>query len=227
MTWYPIIGPLSEQFRLIVPDIVGHGGSDRPTGDYDLEFYSRWLHDFLDALGRERLDLVGYSLGGGIALQFALDHPERVQRLALIDSFGLGRISVRTAVAMSLLMLNPTGRVGRWLLRHYLTYDPRRADEMLRNMRDLTYMSESDVEDSFARNRKLTRIFTPEELRRIEHPTLLIWAENDLTLPLSHGQKARQYLPDSRLQIIPKARHMVLFEQPKSIAEALSKFLAG
>ena len=82
---------LSERFTLIAPDLLGHGGSATPRGDYSLGAHASGVRDLLTALGHDRVTVVGHSLGGGIAMQFAYQFPERCERLVLVSSGGLGR----------------------------------------------------------------------------------------------------------------------------------------
>src|SRR4051794_7291389 len=90
-TWDPVLPLLVPDVRVIAPDLLGHGLSAKPRGDYSLGAQACGVRDLLAALGHDRISLVGHSLGGGIAMQFAYQFPERVQRLALISSGGLGR----------------------------------------------------------------------------------------------------------------------------------------
>lgn len=90
ITWYPVIGSLSEYFRVIAPDIVGYGESDKPAADCDAPYYCAWLTAFLGTVGVQKAHVIGHSNGGAISLRFALDSPARVQSLVLADSAGLG-----------------------------------------------------------------------------------------------------------------------------------------
>jgi pimeloyl-ACP methyl ester carboxylesterase len=89
--WTHLIDRLHDDHRVIVPDLFGHGESDKPVGDYSLGAHAATLRDLLDRLGIERVTLVGHSLGGGIAMEFYYLFPERVERLVLVASGGLGR----------------------------------------------------------------------------------------------------------------------------------------
>src|SRR5688500_7047588 len=89
--WSHLVDEVDEDHRVVVPDLFGHGDSAKPTGDYSLSAHAATLRDLLDHLGIERVTLVGHSLGGGIAMQFYYLFPERVDRLVLVASGGLGR----------------------------------------------------------------------------------------------------------------------------------------
>src|SRR5258708_6221714 len=90
-TWEHVIPRLSTRYRIIAPDLLGHGESAKPGGDYSLGAYATLIRDLLETLGEERGTVVGHSLGGGVAMQFAYQYPERCERLVLVSSGGLGR----------------------------------------------------------------------------------------------------------------------------------------
>src|SRR5437016_5023245 len=90
-TWEDVIEPLAEDFTVVAPDLLGHGQSAKPRGDYSLGAYASGVRDLVATLGHDRATVVGHSLGGGIAMQLAYQFPERTNRLALVSSGGLGR----------------------------------------------------------------------------------------------------------------------------------------
>ncbi|MCM3876434.1 MAG: alpha/beta fold hydrolase, partial [Thermoanaerobaculia bacterium] len=90
-TWDAVLPRLAERHDVLAPDLLGHGESAKPPGDYSLGAYANVLRDLLEALGENRVTIVGHSLGGGVAMQFAYQFLERCERLVLVDSGGLGR----------------------------------------------------------------------------------------------------------------------------------------
>lgn len=104
LAWVPVIGPLSAKYRVIAPDLLGHGQSDKPRTDYSLGAFAVWLRDFLDELDVPSATLIGHSLGGGVALQFAYQHRQYCRRLVLVNSGGLG-----TDISMPLRLLSTPG----------------------------------------------------------------------------------------------------------------------
>src|SRR4029079_4484636 len=90
-TWAPVTPSLARHFTLVAPDLLGHGDSATPRGDYSLGAHANGVRDLLTALGQQRVTVVGHSLGGGIGIQFAYQFPERCERLVLVSSGGLGR----------------------------------------------------------------------------------------------------------------------------------------
>src|SRR5438270_7920750 len=91
LTWEEVIEPLAERYTVVAPDLLGHGESAKPRGDYSLGAYASGVRDLLQAIGHDRATVVGHSLGGGVAMQFAYQFPERCERLVLVSSGGLGR----------------------------------------------------------------------------------------------------------------------------------------
>src|SRR6476660_2771361 len=90
-TWERVMPTLAKRFTVIAPDLLGHGGSAKPRGDYSLGAHASGVRDLLVALGHDRATFVRHSLGGGIAMQLSYQFPERCERLVLVDSGGLGR----------------------------------------------------------------------------------------------------------------------------------------
>ena len=90
-TWVPVMPLLAEQYTVIAPDLLGHGESAKPRGDYSLGAYASGIRDLLGVLGHERATVVGHSLGGGVAMQFAYQFPQMAERLVLVCSGGLGK----------------------------------------------------------------------------------------------------------------------------------------
>src|SRR4051812_29921812 len=88
-TWQDVIEPLAEKYTVVAPDLLGHGASAKPRGDYSLGAYASGIRDLLGALGHDRGTIVGHSLGGGVAMQMAYQFPERCERLVLVSSGGV------------------------------------------------------------------------------------------------------------------------------------------
>src|SRR4051812_2896767 len=90
-SWVPVMSALAERFTVIAPDLLGHGNSDKPRGDYSVGGFANGMRDLLEVLGIARATVVGHSLGGGVASQFAYQYPQRCERLVLVSSGGIGR----------------------------------------------------------------------------------------------------------------------------------------
>lgn len=225
ITWYPVIGPLAVHFRVIAPDIVGYGQSDKPSGRYDRPYYCAWLADFLGALGVEETHVVGHSQGGAIALQFALDHPARVDRLVLVDSAGLGDgVPLGVIFAMLCYSLFPSRATALWLSRYAMrnpqSIDPALGDYMLQ------VTKVSGGRRSLLRSRTHTRI-PAGQLGQITQQALIIWGRDDRFLPMAQGAAAAEAMPHAELHVIPKAGHVPFFDQPQAFTDVLIRFLKG
>lgn len=125
VTWYPSISAIAECFHVIAPDIVGYGESDKLDAPYDRAYFSAWLKTFLSALSIAKAHIIGLSQGGAIALQFALDHPEMVDKLVLVDAGALGaRPAVLPFIGMLWLNSFPSALANRFYARYLPTLPP-------------------------------------------------------------------------------------------------------
>lgn len=225
VTWRTVMGSLSAQFHVIAPDIVGYGESDKPSASYDRPYFSAWFGDFLDRLGLQKTSIVGSSQGGAIALQFAIENPERVEKLVLVDSGALGK-GMPLGAFLGLIWMNtlPSIVASRWIDR-YLVHNQDNIDE-----------SWAAYSLQVARMPGGNRVFwqgkgqavspiPQEQLRQITQQTLIIWGEEDKFFPLSHAQIAKQMIPNSQLHIIPNAGHLPFLDQPAAFNEVLIRFL--
>ncbi len=234
-TWHRVLPHLAQRFRVFAVDMLGCGRSDKPRIDYSLWALATYTRYFMDAVGIPRAHLVGHSLGGGIAMHAALQYPERVNRLALISTGGLGRelrllLRVATLPGTSLALAGLASPVwlrllerARWgklatpLAREHLQAWARlrRADDrrvflrMLRGVCDITGQTVSAV----------------ERLSLMRHPVLLIWGEHDTTIPSAHARHAATLIPDCQLEILPGCKHYPSLEQPEMVATLLERFL--
>ncbi len=222
--WQLSIGTLSARFRVIAPDLAGFGGSAAPPRDGTWPSYPSWLLSFMDGLGIAKANLVGHSLGGAIALRFALDHPLRVSRLVLVDSIGLG--SGPMAILSAILFTLPSNPVSRAVLRRVLTFGSQKIP--------LPQASKKGRQPTFNRGpilrllaasgwRGLPRI-PNEELRLIRQPTLLIWGERDAVLPVSIASRALSLIPGASLRTV-EAGHAPPIEHPEAFTSELLEFL--
>src|SRR5437764_13610256 len=150
LTWEEVMEPLAERYTVVAPDLLGHGETAKPRGDYSLGAYASGVRDLLQAIGHDRATIVGQSLGGGVAMQFAYQFPERCERLVLVSSGGLGRevnTLLRTlsfpgaeyvlSVACSSRLSGASSAVASWLGRIGLRPAPGLA-EILRSYGSLS-----------------------------------------------------------------------------------------
>jgi pimeloyl-ACP methyl ester carboxylesterase len=242
-TWEPVADALAERYTLIAPDLLGHGASATPRGDYSLGAHASGARDLLTALGHDHVTVVGHSLGGGIAMQFAYQFPERCERLVLVSSGGLGRevhLLLRAASLPGADWVLPvlTSRgvrgisrgVGALLRRGPLP--PSGDIEILArgfgalgttgSRQAFLHTVRAVIEPSGQRVSANDRLHLAAVL-----PTLIVWGEKDSIIPVRHGYAAHEAMPGSRLEVFPGAGHMPHHDAPERFAEVLTEFCAG
>jgi pimeloyl-ACP methyl ester carboxylesterase len=240
-TWERVAPALAEHFTLIAPDLLGHGQSAaRPLGDYSLGAHASAARDVLTALGIERVTVVGHSLGGGIAMQFAYQFPERCERLVLVSSGGLGREVhpiLRAASlpgadyvlpALTSTKLLEVGRgVGSVLRRLHLS--PGADVEVL--ARGFASLDNAGSRQAFLHTVRSViepggqRVSAQDRLQLAALlPTLIVWGERDSIIPVEHGAAAHEAMPGSRFEVFPGAGHMPHDFDPKRFAALLIEF---
>jgi pimeloyl-ACP methyl ester carboxylesterase len=242
-SWENVMPQLSERYTVVAPDLLGHGQSAKPRGDYSLGAYASGVRDLLVLLGHERATFVGHSLGGGVAMQLAYQFPERCERLVLVDSGGLGREVnglLRAAtlpgaeVVLPLLassgLLNAGRSVGAFLNRLGLRLNTD-LEQMARG-----HASLADPEARAAFVHTLRTIVDPggqcvdatDRLYLAQHvPFMLIWGERDPIIPVAHGYTAHQLVPGSRLEVFPEAGHFPHVDDPQRFIRVLVDFIEG
>jgi pimeloyl-ACP methyl ester carboxylesterase len=240
-TWQQVMPGLAARFTVVAPDLLGHGGSDKPQGDYSLGAFACTLRDLLVALGHERATVVGQSLGGGVAMQFSYQYPERTERLVLVGSGGLGR-----EVNTLLRLLSLPGSEA--VLRLACAAPVRGAIESVAGgaarvgLRPAPVVAElwrsyASLSDDAARGaflRTLRAVVDPRgqavsASNRLhlaaEVPTLIIWGDADPIIPVDHAYAAHTSIPGSRLEIFGGVGHYPHCEEPERFIEVLSDFV--
>jgi pimeloyl-ACP methyl ester carboxylesterase len=240
-TWVRVIPSLARNYTVIAPDLIGHGASDKPRGDYSLGAHASSIRDLLVALGHERASIVGHSLGGGIAMQFSYQFPERCERLALVDSGGLGRdvsILLRAATlpgsefvlpALAATRLLDAGRfAGRMLGKVGL----RARTDIEEIARGHATLADAATRSAFVHTLRAVvepggqRVDASNRLYLAAHiPFLLIWGERDSIIPVAHGLATHEALPGSRLELFAESGHFPQLDEPQRFIEVLADFL--
>ncbi|HKT83290.1 MAG TPA: alpha/beta fold hydrolase [Solirubrobacterales bacterium] len=238
--WRDVVEPLARRHTVIAPDLPGHGASPGGSGDYSLGNLAAGLRDLLLVLGHERATLVGHSLGGGIAMQFAYQFPEMVERLVLVSSGGLGlEVSpvlraaalpgaelfiAATAAAgqkvggaigrgLSAIGMKPTADVAEVARGYASLSEPGRRKAFLATLRSVVGTEGQRVSAA-------DRFYLAEEV-----PLLIVWGARDPIIPVGHGEDAHRALPGSRLEIFEEAGHMPQLEQPGHFIAVLEGFI--
>ena len=226
------------QYRVIAPDLLGHGESDKPRADYSLGTFAALLRDFLDALELPAATLVGHSLGGGIALQFVYQHRQYCRRLVLVNSGGLG-----TDVSMPLRLLSTPGaelllpvvasRPAVFLGNGVVSLIAARTESSRVRERWRKY---SVLADPLGHMRSCGHcaLSWTSAGRRMRHrtaasfvgelPTLIVAGAQDRVIPAGHAQAAHAALPGSRLEIIDEAGHHPQLDCPATLAQLIDEF---
>jgi pimeloyl-ACP methyl ester carboxylesterase len=239
--WRQVALNLAREHTVIAPDLIGHGDSAAPRGDYSLGAHAASIRDLLAAIGIDRATIVGHSLGGGVAMQFFYQFPQRVERLALISSGGLGREVTPTLRTAALPGVSP-------LLA--LTIRPRLVEALAQvgaRLRDrgvgagvyvqaaaraLRPLQSACARDAFLHTLRSVidvhgqRVSATDRLYLLEAlPTLIVWGERDNTIPLAHGRAAHAAIPHSSFRTLPRAAHFPHLEDPDGLSELLREFM--
>jgi pimeloyl-ACP methyl ester carboxylesterase len=236
--WKDVLLPIAAAgFRVIAPDLVGFGFSGKPeNGEYTIDAQARMITGLMDQLGIERATILGSSYGGAIAATCALDYPERVERLVLVDAVindhAKSRPLLRLAAApvlgnfISPLMLGSRKLVQQQLRRGYAPENRHLFDDVraAAHHRPLVAASTQRAALLTLRRWKASRI--EREAHRIEQPTLLMWGEVDPEIPLAHGRRLFEEIPQSQLIIFRRCGHMPMEEYPREFVEVLTDFLS-
>jgi pimeloyl-ACP methyl ester carboxylesterase len=241
-TWEPVIRRLAENHTVIAPDLLGHGLSDKPRADYSVGGYANGMRDLLTVLGIDRVTVVGHSLGGGVAMQFAYQFPERTERLALVAPGGLGpEVSlliravtlpgfhaalgvitlpgVRQVTTGALRGLGATGRPALRDLREIAAIVDSLKDPQAR--RALRHVVRACVDVRGQVITMVDRAYLTQEL-----PMLVVWGDADPVIPALHADTVRQIARAARVEIIEGSGHFPHKDHPERFAETLHDFVA-
>jgi pimeloyl-ACP methyl ester carboxylesterase len=240
-TWDRVLPVLADRFTVIAPDLLGHGGSTKTAGDYSLGAQASGIRDLMVALGHERATLIGHSLGGGIALQFAYQFRERCERIVLVDSGGLGKEVSLHLRALSFpgaehlppfafaprLQAAGAAAVG-WLGRIGLRPAPSFA-EILSSYASLAdgetrsaffHTLHSVVDMNGQRPSALNRLYLLEGV-----PTMIVWGERDPIIPVAHARAAHEAIPGSVLHVFARVGHFPQIDDPERFATVVRDFV--
>ena len=240
-TWDPVVDLLAERGSAVVAvDLPGHGRSSKGRGDYSLGALASTLRDLLDHLGRDRCVLVGHSLGGGVSMQFAYQFPERLDRLVLVASGGLGNETfplLRAATLPGAEFVLPVITHWRTLaalawLGEALAVIGVRPEALTGDaVRTLQELDDPETRMAFLATLRGVvdfrgqRVSAVSKLPATAHlPTLLVWGDRDPIIPMEHGREASELLPDSRFVVFPGSGHEPHRFDPDRFAELVADF---
>lgn len=226
--WGFQLGALAQKYRVVVPDQVGFGQSDKPLINYRVATYVDFLDKFLDELKIERASLVGNSLGGWIAAAYALKYPARVERLVLVDAAGVAIPADFNTGQFN--GLNPSTRDAARLLSSLVFHDKRFAGDAAVDQMLAARISAGDgytiqrIVESIARREDVL----DGRLGAIKQPTLIVWGREDGLTPLAReGEAFKREIPHAQLVVFDACGHVPQVEKPSEFNAAVLKFLAG
>jgi len=239
-TWRAVMPELARTHDVIAPDLLGHGESAKPMGDYSLGAFASGLRDFLAAIDVPKATIVGHSFGGGVAMQLAYQHPELCDRLVLVSSGGLGRevnwmLRMLTLPGaeqlMPLIFSRRVAGRGEDLARalYRCGFESPHLAEVWRS-----YSSLAGAENRKAFVRTIRTVIEPSgqtvsALDRLylaaQLPTLIVWGDRDDVIPVRHAEVAHQAIPGSQLVILEGVGHFPHLQAPDRFVAAVSEFL--
>jgi pimeloyl-ACP methyl ester carboxylesterase len=240
--WREVALRLSDRYTVIAPDLIGHGESATPRGDYSLGAHAAVIRDLLTAIGVGGATIVGHSLGGGVAMQFFWQFPQRVERLVLVSSGGLGRevspllrsaalpgASAALRVVAGRRSLAALGRISAALD----SSGSARGVYVRAVVRALRPLERPGAREAFLQTLRSVIDLQGQHVSATDRlyllgpvPTLIVWGERDNTIPLHHGRSAHRAIPHSRFEALPRAAHFPHLEDPDRLADAIGDFIA-
>ena len=242
LSWDPVLQRLAPDHDVIAPDLPGHGDSARQRGDHSLGAHACMLRDLVQALGVDSVTLVGHSLGGGVAMQFAYQFPEMTERLVLVGSGGLGRdVSplIRSAAlpgaeqVLPLLTAEPLMNAGRFVAAAFGRLGFKPGADLAEVSRGIASLGDTERRAAFVRTVRSVispfgqRVTANDRLYLAEHvPFLIVWGDRDPIIPVQHGYDAHAAVPASRLELFEGSGHFPQLDDPHRFAELLAEFVA-
>ena len=241
--WEPVHAELARRFTVIAPDLLGHGQSDKPRADYSVAAYANGMRDLLSVIGVDKVTVVGHSLGGGVAMQFAYQFPHLVDRLILVSAGGVTK-DVNLALRLAAL---PVGGEALAVLRLPLVLPTLQTLGRMLGMvlgstgmgrdipsalRILAELPEPTASAAFTRTLRavvdwrgqvvtmLDRCYLTESI-----PVQLIWGDEDVVIPVSHAHMAHAAMPGSRLEIFANSGHFPHHHDPVRFVGLVEDFI--
>ena len=240
-TWRAVIPQLAKKYRVVAPDLTGHGQSSKPRTDYSLGAFAVGLRDLLDELGIESATIVGHSLGGGVAMQFLYQHPDYCRRLVLISSGGLGPdvgwvlrllAAPGAELVMPIIAPAPVLRAGN-AVRTWLSSAGLRSPRGAEIWSAYSSFSDRETREAFLRTLRSVVDYRGQSVSalnrltlRADLPALAIWCEQDTIIPVAHAYSALEARPDCRLEVLPDVGHFAQVEAPTEVVDLIEDFIA-
>jgi pimeloyl-ACP methyl ester carboxylesterase len=239
-TWRAVLPQLAKKYRVIAPDLLGHGQSSKPRTDYSLGAFAVGLRDLLDELGVESATVVGHSLGGGVAMQFLYQHPDYCRRLVLIGSGGLGpdvgwilRLLAAPGAefVMPVIAPSPVLRAGN-AVKSWLSSAGLRSPRGAEIWSSYSSFADSETRQAFLRTLRSVVDYRGQSVSALNRlnlreglPVLAIWGEDDNIIPVDHAYSALEARPDCRVEILPDVGHFAQVEAPEKVIDLIDDFI--
>ncbi|HZC73002.1 MAG TPA: alpha/beta hydrolase [Jatrophihabitans sp.] len=240
--WDGIIGRLAARgMQAVAPDLLGHGASAKPRGDYSLGAYAAGLRDLLLALGHQRATVVGHSLGGGVAMQYAYQFPQHCERLVLVDSGGLGHevsIILRLATLPGAEYVLPAlatvqlRAAGRWVAARCRDLPVTLRPGVTELLRGFGSLADAQARQVFVHTVRSVidihgqRVSAHDRLYlAADMPTLIMWGQRDAIIPVEHAHAAAATIPHSQLVIFERSGHFPHLDEPERFAHHVADFI--
>jgi pimeloyl-ACP methyl ester carboxylesterase len=221
-TWRSNIAELSEKYTVYAPDLPGYGGSQPLDGNYYIPELSAFLGSFASNLGLESFYLVGHSMGGGVALDYALKSPHKIKKLVLVSSLCLGREIAFWVRLMSIPgLLRSLGALTISLLKGI-----KWLAERLNPVEFILPLSPASVTvGGNITTLKHQSVVLENRLAEIAVPTLLVWGSRDPIVPVKHAYQAAKVIPDCRVKVFENRGHNVHRDELEEFSSTLTGFL--
>lgn len=240
-TWLPVIAALSRRYTVIAPDLLGHGKSDKPRADYSVGGYANGMRDLLTVLGIDKVTVVGHSFGGGIAMQFAYQFPERTERMILVAPGGIGRevtpairaISMpgfQTAMGVATL---PGPRQAIQLVLRSLAHSGLPHARDLDEVADIVqHLSDRKARAAITHVVRAVvdwrgQVVTMADRAYLTHamPMCVIWGTDDLVIPAKHARLTQEIAPGATVEVIRNAGHFPHKDHPQRFVKIVNDFV--
>lgn len=241
-TWLPVLAELAEHHTVIAPDLLGHGQSAKPRADYSLGGYANGMRDLLTVLGIDRVTVVGHSFGGGVAMQFAYQFPERAERIVLVAPGGLGRDVTPMLRALTLPGAGAAlGVAAAWPLRtaaNIVLGTAARAGlphtvDVRPLLKVLGSMTDPAGRDAFLHVLRAAVDWKGQVVTMIDRsylaentPICVIWGDRDTVIPVAHAEAAATAIPGARVEVLSGAGHFPHVDRPEEFAGIVREFVA-
>jgi len=240
LSWELLLPELAGKARVIAPDFPGYGQSDKPDVTFDLAFYGEFFTHFMDALNIPKADLVGISMGGGISLSYVLAFPQRVNKLVLVDSYGLQRKTSMHKLSYLFVRIPGVRALTYWsiksrsMIRYSLKMILKRPGSVTDELVEKVYqqLMIPGVTRAFSdfQNAELTwdglKTVYMDRLEHIKAKTLIIHGEKDTLVPLEASREAHGLIQDSEFKIMAGCGHWPQRDNPEEFNQVVREFLS-